>query len=96
MKVAVIAPTGKTMGGGLSELRSCLAQRGIDDPLWFEVPKSKQAPTQVRRALELDGGDRRKVSSFEVAVEPGALTVCTPASAPARNASRGDQLVHSV
>ena len=29
---------------------------------------------------ELDGGDRRKVKSFKVEIEPGAITVCVPAA----------------
>jgi diacylglycerol kinase (ATP) len=52
MKVAVIAHSGKTFGGGLPELRRVLQAEGIDDPLWCEVPKSKKAPAQVRRALD--------------------------------------------
>ena len=51
MKVAVIAHTGKSFGGGLTELRSVLRRRGIDEPLWCEVPKSSKAPKQVRRAI---------------------------------------------
>jgi YegS/Rv2252/BmrU family lipid kinase len=51
MKIAVIAHNGKTLGGGLAELRRVLAQRGIDDPFWREVPKSRFAPKQVSKAL---------------------------------------------
>ena len=51
-KIAVIAHAGKTIGGGLPELRRALAQRGIEDPIWHEVPKSRKAPKQVRRALD--------------------------------------------
>ena len=43
-RVAVVAHSGKTFGGGLTELRRALAREGIDDPLWFEVPKSRKAP----------------------------------------------------
>ncbi len=50
--VAVIAHTGKSLGGGLPELRDQLALAGATDPLWFEVPKSKMAPKQVRAALK--------------------------------------------
>jgi diacylglycerol kinase (ATP) len=50
--VAVIAHAGKTLGGGLVELRRELEKRGVSDPLWFEVPKSRKAPKQVRQALE--------------------------------------------
>ena len=42
--VAVIAHQKKQLGGGLGELRSALADAGVTDPLWFEVPKSKKAP----------------------------------------------------
>jgi YegS/Rv2252/BmrU family lipid kinase len=51
MKLAVVAHAGKTLGGGLSELRHTLADAGIPDPLWTEVPKSKRAPAAVKRAL---------------------------------------------
>jgi hypothetical protein len=29
---------------------------------------------------ELDGGDRTKVKSFKVKVEPGAISVCVPST----------------
>jgi YegS/Rv2252/BmrU family lipid kinase len=50
--IAVIAHTGKSLGGGLSELRDCFRGSGIDDLLWFEVSKSKFAPDCVRQAIE--------------------------------------------
>jgi diacylglycerol kinase (ATP) len=49
--VAVIAHSGKTIGGGLPELRRTLARHGVADPLWAEVPKSRKAPKQVKRLL---------------------------------------------
>jgi diacylglycerol kinase (ATP) len=52
MKVAVVAHAEKTLGGGLPELRRVLEGEGVLDPLWYEVPKAKRAPEQVRRALE--------------------------------------------
>ncbi len=52
MRVAVVAHAGKTAGGGLPELRRTLAAAGVEDPLWYEVPKAKKAPAQVRRALD--------------------------------------------
>ena len=52
MKLAVIAHAGKTLGGGLPELRRTLAEAGIPEPLWTEVPKSKRAPAAVKRALD--------------------------------------------
>ena len=50
-KVAVIAHAAKSFGGGLPELRRELERQGVDDPLWIEVPKSRFAPKQVKRAL---------------------------------------------
>jgi diacylglycerol kinase (ATP) len=50
-RVAVIAHSGKTLDGGLPELRRVLAERGVGDPDWREVPKSRFAPKQVRKAL---------------------------------------------
>jgi diacylglycerol kinase (ATP) len=53
-KVAVVAHAGKSFGGGLLELRRELERRGVEDPLWYEVSKSRKAPAEVRRAI--DGG----------------------------------------
>ena len=50
--IAVIAHESKTLGGGLSELRSELANQGQMDPMWFQVPKSKYVPKAVRKALK--------------------------------------------
>jgi diacylglycerol kinase (ATP) len=51
-RVAVVANAGKSTGGGLLELRRSLEEAGVDDPLWYEVPKSRKVPKQVKRALE--------------------------------------------
>ena len=51
MKLAVVAHTGKTFGGGLNELRTVLSQAGFKDPIWFEVPKSSKAPKRVEEAI---------------------------------------------
>jgi diacylglycerol kinase (ATP) len=56
MKVAVVAHAEKQLGGGLPELRRVLEAAGVDEPLWYEVPKAKRASAQVRRALD-DGAD---------------------------------------
>jgi diacylglycerol kinase (ATP) len=56
MKVAVVAHAGKTVGGSLPELRGTLAEAGVSDPIWTEVPKSKRAPAAVEQALE-DGAE---------------------------------------
>jgi diacylglycerol kinase (ATP) len=48
--VAVVAHAGKSLGGGLPELREILAREGVSDPLWYEVNKSRRAPKYARRA----------------------------------------------
>jgi diacylglycerol kinase (ATP) len=50
-KIAVVAHTGKSFGGGLGELREALAREGAADPLWYEVRKSRKAPKYAREAL---------------------------------------------
>jgi diacylglycerol kinase family enzyme len=52
VKVAVIAHAGKSIGGGLDELRRVLARAGVEAPDWHEVPKSRKAPKQLRKAVE--------------------------------------------
>jgi diacylglycerol kinase (ATP) len=56
--IGVVVNEGKTLGGGLEELRSALADLGHADPPWYEVPKSKKAPKKIRRLVEDDGVDR--------------------------------------
>jgi YegS/Rv2252/BmrU family lipid kinase len=51
-KVAVVAHQRKTLGGGLDELRRRITDEGVDDVLWYEVPKSRKAPKQVRKAIK--------------------------------------------
>ena len=86
MKVAVIAHSGKTLGGGLPELRRALEAAGVDDPFWCEVPKSRKAPAQVRRALndgaELIiawGGDGMVQRCVDVLAGSGASLAIIPA-----------------
>ena len=50
--VAVVAHAGKTFDGGLLQLRRELERQGVSDPLWYEVPKSRKAPIQFRRAIK--------------------------------------------
>ncbi|MGE0026100.1 MAG: diacylglycerol kinase family protein [Thermoleophilia bacterium] len=83
MKVAVIAHSGKSFGGGLPELRRILERSGVHDLRWREVPKSRKAPKQVRKALEwgaelifLWGGDglaQRSIDALDGADVPVAL-----------------------
>ena len=54
-RVAVVAHQKKSLGGGLDELRAG-RRRGRRRLLWYEVPKSRKAPKQVRKALE-EGAD---------------------------------------
>ena len=50
--IAVVANSSKTLGGGLPELRRVLEREGFSDPIWHEVPKSREAPERIRQALE--------------------------------------------
>lgn len=51
-RIAVVAHAGKSLGGGLQELRSELEARGVAEPRWFEVQKSRLAPKRVQKALD--------------------------------------------
>jgi diacylglycerol kinase (ATP) len=83
VKVAVVAHQGKSFGGGLPELRALLERRGVHDLLWREVPKSRKAPKQVRKALEWgaellfvwggDGMAQRSIDALDGADTPLAL-----------------------
>lgn len=50
--VAVVIHIGKTLGGGLGELRRALADAGHPKPIWYEVPKSRKAGKAVRKAVK--------------------------------------------
>jgi YegS/Rv2252/BmrU family lipid kinase len=52
VKVAVIAHQKKRLGGDLDDLRDALASRGVTEPLWYQVPKSKKAPEKAKEAME--------------------------------------------
>ena len=72
MKVAVVAHAGKTLGGGLPELRRVLAAEGVDRPFWCEVPEEPQGA----RPGSARAGRRAPSSS-----SPGAATAwCSAAS----------------
>jgi diacylglycerol kinase (ATP) len=85
-KVAVIAHSGKTFGGGLLELRRELERHGIVDPLWHEVTKSRHAPAEVKRVLETGarlifvwGGDGTVQRCIDKAAGSGATIAILPA-----------------
>jgi YegS/Rv2252/BmrU family lipid kinase len=85
-RVAVIAHAGKTIGGGLEELRSTLARLGVDEPIWSEVPKSKYAPDRVKRALDegaelvfVWGGDGMVQRSIDTLAGSGVTLAIIPA-----------------
>ena len=52
MKVAVVAHQKKRLDGDLGALRAALADRGVTDPIWYQVPKSKKAPKKAKKAVE--------------------------------------------
>jgi YegS/Rv2252/BmrU family lipid kinase len=82
----VIAHSGKSLGGGLPELRETLAAAGIAAPLWLEVPKSKMAPQRVRTALKTGadlvfvwGGDGMVQRCIDAMVGSSAVLAIVPA-----------------
>ena len=48
-----------------------------------QTTKARSVKVKLNRKVlyELDGGDRTKVKSFKVKVEPGAVSVCVPPAA---------------
>jgi diacylglycerol kinase (ATP) len=85
-KIAVVAHTGKSLGGGLSELREMLAGEGIADPLWYEVRKSRQAPKCARKAVTQGaevifvwGGDGTVQRCIDAVAGTGTVLAILPA-----------------
>jgi diacylglycerol kinase (ATP) len=85
-RVAVIAHAGKSIGGGLDELRSTLERAGVTEPHWSEVPKSKYAPERVQRALDegaelviVWGGDGMVQRSIDTLAGSGVALAIIPA-----------------
>jgi diacylglycerol kinase (ATP) len=85
-RVAVIAHRGKTIGGGLPELRRELEGRGVTDVFWREVGKSRFAPAEVRKALASKadlifvwGGDGMVQRCLDVVADTDATVAIIPA-----------------
>jgi YegS/Rv2252/BmrU family lipid kinase len=95
VNVAVVAHAGKTVGGGLLELRRELERQGVSDPLWYEVPKSRKAPARVQEAVaegaELifvwggDGTVQRCIDGLDGASVPLAIVAAGTANLFATN-----------
>jgi YegS/Rv2252/BmrU family lipid kinase len=84
--VAVVAHAGKSLGGGLPELREILAREGVTDPLWHEVSKSRRAPKYARRAaakgvdvLFVWGGDGSVQRCIDAVAGTGTAVAILPA-----------------
>src|SRR4051812_23316410 len=84
--VAVVAHSGKSLGGGLPALRERLAASGVTNPMWFEVPKSRKAPKRVREAMERGadlvivwGGDGMVQRCIDAAAGSGVALAIIPA-----------------
>ena len=84
--VAVVAHARKSVGGGLEELRRCLADAGVSNPSWSEVPKSRLAPKRVETALKdgaelvfVWGGDGMVQRAIDVLAGTGVPLAIVPA-----------------
>ena len=85
-KIAVVAHAGKTIEGGLPQLRRSLAEHGVEQPMWAEVSKSREAPKQVKRFLEdgaehffVWGGDGMAQRCIDTLAGSGATVAIIPA-----------------
>src|SRR2546421_2746915 len=106
MKVAVIAHQGKTLGGGLGELRRLLAEEGVDKPIWYQVPKSRKAPKKAARVRKAGadlvfvwGGDgmvQRCVDVFAGSDVPIAILPAGTANLLAGNLGIPEDLAEAV
>lgn len=84
--VAVVAHRKKVLGAGLGRLRTLLAEHGVTDPIWLEVPKSSKVPARVAEALDRGadlifvwGGDGSVQRSIDAAVGSGVSLAILPA-----------------
>lgn len=86
MKVAVVAHSGKSFGGGLTELRDELHRRGIRKLRWREVSKSREAGKHVAKAIAWGadvifvwGGDGTAQRAIDAAAGSGIPLALLPA-----------------
>ena len=84
--VAVIAHSGKVLGGGLGRLRDVLDEQGVSDPMWLEVPKSRKVPARVKEAIKkgadlifIWGGDGSVQRCIDAAVGSPVTLAILPA-----------------
>jgi diacylglycerol kinase (ATP) len=86
-RVAVLAHRKKLLhGAGLNALRETLDAAGVQDPLWYEVNKSKKAPKRAKKALEAGaelvlvwGGDGMVQRSVDALAGSGVTVGLLPA-----------------
>ncbi|GAA0928878.1 diacylglycerol/lipid kinase family protein [Virgisporangium aurantiacum] len=87
MKLAVVAHSGKSAGGGgPHQLRELLAGHGCRDPLWFEVDRGRKAGKKARRAIRegaellvVWGGDGTVQRCLDAAAGTGVEVAIIPA-----------------
>jgi YegS/Rv2252/BmrU family lipid kinase len=105
-RVAVLAHQKKSLGGGLDELRRRIADEDVADLRWYEVPKSRKAPKQLRRAMEekpdlvvIWGGDgmvQRCVDTLAGSGIPVAIIPAGTANLLAHNLGIPEDLAEAV
>ena len=85
-ELTVVAHAGKSIEGGLPQLRRTLAEHGVERPVWVEVDKSRKAPKQVRRLLAdgsrhflVWGGDGMAQRCIDALAGSGATMAIVPA-----------------
>lgn len=84
--VGVVAHSGKTLGGGLGELREVLAAAGCPNPLWYEVSRGRDVPAATQQALDdgvrillVWGGDGVLRRAVETVAGTGVVLAVLPA-----------------
>ena len=105
-RVAVLAHQKKSLGGGLDELRRRIADEDVTDVRWYEVPKSRKAPKQLRRAMKekpdlvvIWGGDgmvQRCVDTIAGSGVPVAIIPAGTANLLAHNLGIPEDLAEAV